>query len=283
MDIEERLKKLKLIVFDLDGTLLSDDGNIGDRTKTLIKELKKLDVSFSFATGRLHSAITALAAELNVKAPLISLDGSLIKSFPENKVLFEYSLKSKHVLKAISFAEKYLLNIALCHGDAIYYTEHNSVIPRIMDKFGAKYKEISDYDGYIENTLEVVFAGDNKEAIKHIHERMDIPYVFGVNTSYFKSQRNAGIYYLEVRRKGATKKTGVYHLLKHFKLKINQTAVVGDWYNDLALFQTDALKVALSNAVPEIKKYSDIELKKSNNEDGTGEFLEMVLKAKVGK
>ena len=49
MDIEERLKKLKLIVFDLDGTLLSDDGNIGADTKSLIKELKKLDVCFSFA------------------------------------------------------------------------------------------------------------------------------------------------------------------------------------------------------------------------------------------
>jgi hydroxymethylpyrimidine pyrophosphatase-like HAD family hydrolase len=158
MNIEEKLKKLKLIVFDLDGTLLSDEGIVGDRTKTLIKELKKLDVSFSFATGRLHSAITALAGELNIKAPLISLDGSLIKSFPDNKVLYEYSLKKKHVLKAISFSEKCLLNIALCHGDAIYYTEQNSVIPRIMDKFGARYEEIPSYNGYIENTLEVVFA-----------------------------------------------------------------------------------------------------------------------------
>jgi hydroxymethylpyrimidine pyrophosphatase-like HAD family hydrolase len=41
--------------------------------------------------------------------------------------------------------------------------------------------------------------------------------------------------------------------------------------------------VALANAVPEIKRYADIELSKNNNEDGTGEFLEMVLKAKVGK
>jgi Cof subfamily protein (haloacid dehalogenase superfamily) len=283
MDIKEKLKKLKLVVLDLDGTLLSDDGNVGDRTKSLIKELKKLGVNFSFATGRLHSAITALAEELNVKTPLISLDGSLIKSFPDNKVLYEYSLKKKHVLKAISFSEKCLLNIALCHGDAIYYTEQNSVIPRIMDKFGARYEEIPGYNGYIENTLEVVFASDNKDAIKYIQGRMDIPYMFGVNNSYFKSQRNAGIYYLEVRRKGANKKTGVYHLLKFFKLKIDQTAVIGDWYNDLALFQTDALKVALANAVPEIKRYADIELSKNNNEDGTGEFLEMVLKAKVGK
>jgi Cof subfamily protein (haloacid dehalogenase superfamily) len=283
MDVEEKLKNLKLIVFDLDGTLLSDDGTIGSNTKTLIKELKKLDVHFSFASGRLHSAITIIAGELNFKSPIISLDGSLIKSFPENKILFEYSLKKRHVLKAISYAEKCLLNIALCHGDAIFYTKQNSVIPQIMEKFGAKYKEISNYNEYLGNTLEIVFAGENRDAIKYVRGRMDIPYMFGVNTSYFKSHSSEGIYYLEVRRKGASKKTGIYHLLKYFKLKIEQAAVLGDWYNDIALFQTDALKVALANAVPEIKKYADIELSKSNNQDGTGEFLEMVLKAKVGK
>ena len=146
MDIKEKLKNLKLIVFDLDGTLLSDEGTIGAKTKTLIQELMGRDVRFSFATGRLHSAITNIANELKVKAPLISLDGSLIKGFPDNKVLYEYPLKKKHVLKAIDYAEKSFLNIALCHGDAIYYTEHNSLIPRIMDKFGARYEEICEYD-----------------------------------------------------------------------------------------------------------------------------------------
>ena len=283
MDIQDKLRKIKLIIFDLDGTLLADDGTVGDKTRALIKELKKHDVRFSFASGRLHSAITALASDLDIKAPLISLDGAMIKSHPENKMLFEYPLKSKHVLRAISYAEKNFVNIALCHGDAIYYTEHNSLVPSLMDKYGARYEEIAEYDGHVNNTLEIVFAGDNKEAIKYIRGRLDIPYVFGVETSYYKSQRHSGIYYLEVHRKGASKKTGVYKLLKHYKIKIHQTAVVGDWYNDLALFQTDALKVALANAVPEIKNYADIELKKSNNEDGTGEFLEMVLNAKVGK
>jgi Cof subfamily protein (haloacid dehalogenase superfamily) len=280
MEIENRLKNLKLIIFDLDGTLLSDNGTIGGDTKKLIRELHKKNVRFSFATGRLHSAITSIADELDIDTPLISLDGSLVKDSAGKNILYESALKRKHVLKAISYAEKYLLNIALCHGDAIYYTENNSAIQSITDKFGAQFNEIPSYNGYIDNTLEVLFASDNKEMIKYVLERMDIPFMFGINSSYFKSQRHGGIYCLQVRRKGSTKKTGIYHLLKYFKLKIYETAVVGDWYNDIELFQTDALKIALANAVPEIKRYADIELDKSNNEDGTGQFLEMVLKAK---
>ena len=283
MELENILKNIKLIVFDLDGTLLNSAGNIGERSKQLIKELEGWDVHFSFATGRLHSAITYFAEELDLKSPLISLDGCLIKSFPDNKLIFESNLKKKHVLKAIEFAENFLINIALCHGDAIYYTEYNSIIPRITDKFGARYEEVHSYNDCVDNTLEILFAGENMDLIKYVQGRMDFPYMFGLNSASFRSQRHEGIYFLEIRRKGSSKRTGVNRLLKYFKLNIQEAAVCGDWYNDISLFQTKALKVAVANAVSEIKGYSDIILDKSNNEDGIGDFLEMVLKAKKGR
>ena len=283
MELENKLKGIKLIVFDLDGTLLSGEGTIGERSKQLIKELERMDVHFSFATGRLHSAITGFAEELNLKSPLISLDGCLIKSFPGNKLIFESNLKRNHVLKAIDFAEKYLINVALCHGDAIYYTEYNSIIPRITDKFGALFEEVHSYDDCIDKTLEIVFAGENFNLIRYVQGRMDFPYMFGLNSASFRSQRHEGIYFLEIRRKGSSKRTGVMRLLKYFKLNIHESAVCGDWYNDISLFQTRALKVAVANAVPEIKSLSDIILEKSNKEDGTGDFLEMVLNAKKRK
>jgi HAD-superfamily hydrolase, subfamily IIB len=282
MELENILKNIKLIVFDLDGTLLNSAGNIGERSKQMIKELKEWDVHFSFATGRLHSAITSFAEELDLKSPLISLDGCLIKSFPDNKLIFESNLKKKHVLKAIEFAENFLINIALCHGDAIYYTEYNSIIPRITDKFGARYEEVHSYNDCVDNTLEILFAGENNDLIKYVQRRMDFPYMFGLNSASFRSQRHEGIFFLEIRRKGSSKRTGVNRLLKYFKLNIHEAAVCGDWYNDISLFQTKALKVAVANAVSEIKGYSDIILDKSNNEDGIGDFLEMVLKAKKG-
>ena len=283
MELDNKLKAIKLIVFDLDGTLLASDGTIGEHSKQLIKELQGMGVHFSFATGRLHSAIICFAEELNLKSPLISLDGCLIKSIPDNKVLFESNLKRKHVLKAIDYAEKYLINVALCHGDAIYFTEHNSIIPRITDKFGARYEEVRAYNDWSDNTLEILFAGENINIIKYVQERMDFPYIFGLSSASFRSQRHEGIYYLEIRRKGSSKKTGVLRLLKYFNINIHEAAVCGDWYNDLSLFQTKALKIAMANAIPEIKGRSDIILEKSNKEDGIGDFLEMVLKAKKRK
>ena len=276
------LKKLKIVVFDLDGTLLADNGTIGEDTRTLIKKLKEYDVRFTFATGRLHSAITYMAEDLELKVPLVSLDGSLIKSYPEGKILFESFVKKRHVKKALDYVKQYTLNIALCHADAIYYTEENYIITQLMEKFGARYEQVDSYDDYFDKTLEISIAGDNKNFMKYIWERMSFPYSFGLKSSYFKSHRHDNIYYVEIRKKNASKGSGMLRLLKYLKLNPNEAAVVGDWYNDISLFKTKAFKVALANAVPEIKRMADLITERSNNEDGTAEFLERLLKAKRG-
>lgn len=55
---------------------------------------------------------------------------------------------------------------------------------------------------------------------------------------------------------------------------------MGDWYNDISMFETDALKVAVANAVPEIKRLADFITKNTNDNDAAADFLELVLKSK---
>jgi len=56
----------------------------------------------------------------------------------------------------------------------------------------------------------------------------------------------------------------------------NETAVIGDWYNDVSMFELDVLKVAVSNAVKVIRDAADIITDKTNNEDAVAEFLQLV-------
>lgn len=277
------LENIKLIVFDLDGTLLNTTGEITDKTKQVINDLEKIGVQFSFASGRLHCALTGYAKELAIELPLISLDGSMIKDPSAGKTIYESFIKEKHIKRAIKLADRYLVNLALCHADAIYYTETNSVVPQILDKFGAPYEEIPSYNTFTERTLELIFASDNKESIKLIKDKIGFPYTMGLNSTYYKSQKYGGIYYLELRRRGSSKGKAFERLIRNLNIPIEQTAVIGDWYNDISLFQTKALKIALDNAVSELKRMADIVIDKDNDNNGVAEFLEMVLKAKTKK
>jgi Cof subfamily protein (haloacid dehalogenase superfamily) len=277
----DRLKNIKIIVSDVDGTLLKNDGTIGQETKKLVRELHKYGVLFSFATGRLHSAVTKIANELEVNNPIISLDGSLIKNFPGGETIFESFVKAKYVKRAIKFAEDYLLNIALCHSDAIYYTEFNSVIPAIMNKFGARYEEVNSYENYLDETLEIVYAGDNKDSVEFVRDKFSFPFVFGCTASYFRSHSHQGVYYIDIRRSGSSKGLGLKRLLKYLKIKPEHAAVMGDWYNDISMFDSKAVKVAVANSVPELLRKADHVTERSNNNEGIAEFLEMILQAKT--
>jgi len=275
---KEILKKIKLVVFDLDGTLVDDNDNIGEETRSLINELSILGVQFSIATGRLLSATIGHADELGIKTPLITLDGTLIKRFPGEKSIFESHLSEKHVLRALKLADKYLLKVALCHDSAIYYTDENAILPNLMERSGAKYEKVDSYENYISETLEVVIVGDYHDAVKYVSNKMTFPYTYGARTVFYKSQSST--YYLEIRKMGSSKGEGLKKLLRHLKIKEKETAVLGDWYNDKSLFETDAVKIAVANAVPELKLMADFVTKKTNNEDGVAEFLKVLYKAK---
>lgn len=274
------LRNLKLIVFDVDGTLVNRYDEIGKETIEIVRELKKYGVRFSFASGRQHSSLIRHAETLGLNSPLISLDGTLIKNYPGNKKIFESIIPRKYVEKAIALAEKNLLKIALCHDEAIYYDENNQGVQELLEKYGAKYKEIVSYENYIRNTLEMVIAGDIKDAIRFVMKKMNFPYSLGLKTAFYKSHSHGGIYYLEVRKKGCSKGTGLKKLAKYQRIKIKETAVMGDWYNDISLFETEAFKVAVGNAVPELIRKADYVTKRTNNEDGVAEFLELVLNEK---
>jgi hypothetical protein len=277
---KNKLKNIKLILTDIDGTLVDDNGNLGSDSKKLLSELMKYDVSISLATGRLHSATTELSKELSLNGYIISLDGAVIKEYKNDETIFESFLKIRHVKKAISISNDLLVNIVLCHASSIYYTEYNSIIPSLLSKYGALYKQVNSYEDYLSGTLEIVCASDVKNSIKKMEESFNFPYSVGCSTSYFRSKKNENIFYLEIRKAGCSKGKALERLLRHISIKPEQMAVIGDWYNDITMFQKKVLKVAVANAIPELLNEADVVTEKSNNEDGVAEFFEMVLNSK---
>ena len=274
------LSNIKLIVSDVDGTLLKEDGTLGSKTKNLISQLMERGIKFSLATGRLHSAVANLASEIKLNGAVMSLDGSVIKDYSSDQIIYESFLKPSKVIKAITLAGKHLVNIALCHADAIYFTENNSFIPEVLSKYGAKYQEVEYYDNYINNVLEIIFVSDMQESITKIRDHFVFPKTFGCNISYYRSSSKKNMYFLEVRRSGSSKGKAVKRILKHYKMDWSNVAVLGDWYNDISMFDTYALKIAVANAVPEVMLKANVVTRGTNEDEGACEFFEMVLKSK---
>ncbi len=108
---KDLLNKIKLVVFDLDGTILDLNNNLSESTISLVKQLKKKGLKFTIASARHISSFTNHIESLGIEDPVISLDGLIISNPFQHKIIYHSTLPAKYVKKAIDLSEKYSVYI----------------------------------------------------------------------------------------------------------------------------------------------------------------------------
>jgi len=274
-ELKNRFKNIKLIVSDIDGTLVNSTNEISDMTVDIVKKLKKKNILFSLASQRSHSSIIPLADKLEIDIPVISINGALIQNKKGDLILNKSVIDKKYTEKAIKLADENYIKIALCYNDKIIYTEDNSVLKDFMSRLGTTYRMVDSYDDYTDDVLEIIMLGNDRITMKKVQKKMVPPFGMFLKIKYYRSQNFQGVYNIEILRKGVNKKTGLKLLTKYLNIKKNEVMVFGDWYNDRDLFQYGGTNIALDNAVEELKEMADYVSEKSNDEDGIGHFLKM--------
>lgn len=271
------LKNIKLIILDMDGTLLNKKGIVSDEMTRSIISLQKLGVYVSLASARLHTSMVHFADKLDINLPIISLDGALIKDKNDSFVLYQADLRARIVAKAVKLAEQFLIPIGLCHQNEIFYTEDSSTLPMILEKAGAKYTQVKSLENYFNNTLEIVCVSDNKKNLEQLGRKLKFPFTFNTSVNIYRARNYSEMNYLECKKSGSSKANAMFRLIKFLKVKEKNTLVAGDWYNDIPMFETKAIKIALKNSIPTLKKRADIVLKKTNDEDALLEIFDKII------
>jgi Predicted hydrolases of the HAD superfamily len=98
-ELRQRLKNIKLVVTDVDGTLTNENNAIGETTKALVPKLRERGIMFSFATQRIHSSIVDYAKELGLELPIMTINGALIRDLKGNDIS-KSVIPQKKVIKA---------------------------------------------------------------------------------------------------------------------------------------------------------------------------------------
>ena len=280
--LNQRLKNIKLVVCDVDGTLTNDKEKIGDLTKEYLAKIKQIGVTFTLSTQKIRSSVIELAKELNIDVPFITANGKLISDSNGNVLLASY-LKPGQVKRALKLTKYYNAKIAFCNNDEIIYTKENAMVKDLKHRMGTNYKLVDSYDDNIHNVVEIIIVGYDRKVIRYIHKKIKFPFGIFVKSVYFRLSSSSGMYNLDIRRTGIDKESSLRKLAKHLNFSKNEVAVIGDWYNDMELFKYGGLNIALKNAVPRLRYLADYVVPKTNNEDGVGEFLKMIYEIKTSK
>jgi hypothetical protein len=275
--MSDKLKKIKLIVIDIDGTLVDRNGRVGEKSLTLARQLKSQGIYCTLSSARSYHFSSHIADELDIDIPFITLDGALIKDRNHN-IVFKSTVKEKTIRRAVKLADANYGKVTVCDEKYVYVTPKNSVV-REYSRLNAPIKEVQSLEN-IKDVLEILIYCEDKSSLRAIRNNFNFPHDIGLILNVTKSLSN-DYYLLTIKRKGGDKLSSVKRLVKFLNLKKRNIAVIGDWHNDMPLFKYGAYNFAVQNAIPELKRRADYITSCTNNEDAVGEVLELVHNYKI--
>lgn len=270
-----KLRHIKLVVTDLDGTLLDDEGKVSEITGRGVEKLSEVGINLAIMTGRAHSSAERIADRLGLTSPIISLDGALVRLPHTVGNIFASFIKPSTVRSALEKAEKRLTSVALLADDRLVRLESAATLPGYIESLDLESEVVEDLSPYEDRTVRIIAGGEHHEELKAI-ERVAFGIFSKVETSSYRSTTHSGRWYIELRNKNCSKATGLAHLEKYFGISRKEMAVLGDFRNDIEAFKHAGTGIAMKNAVPELKGRADLITESTNDGGGAAEFFELL-------
>lgn len=272
-------KPIRLIVTDLDGTLLNSAHEVSPRTEAAIRAAQAQGVAFTVATGKTFPSTTALIERFDIRLPVICGNGTSIHD-PAGDVIHEDPIPLDLAVEAVRFA-----------------TEHG-MTPVVYIEAGLV---AQGWDANIEELVAhhepaPVIAPDLVAALRNSHQPHKI---ILMNQNLAKvaafqhalEERFAGqgqvlrsglASVIELLPRGVSKATALRLILDRSGYGADETICFGDNCNDLAMIQMAEIGVAMGNSPAEVRDGADY-VTASNDEDGVALALERFVLAPLAQ
>ncbi len=268
--------KYKMIVMDMDYTLLNREKQISIRNKKALKKAEEKGILLVVATGRIYVSAKFYAKLLNFNTPIIASNGAIIRDESANKTIFKSILLDEVALKMIKLCREKGL---YCHlfSDNTVFTEK---IVNISSRYAEWNEALEDEDKIIikvvdkledsvkRNNTKIVKAVvvDNREDII-----MEIRKNMGITNMVSVSQSLKGN--LEVMNKGVSKGNAIKILCDLYDIDREEVIAIGDNENDISMIEYAGMGIAVGNAAEALKAKADY-ITGDYLDDGVAEAIE---------
>lgn len=242
-----RARRPRLLVLDVDGTLLREDGSMPDARAEALARVSRL-VPTVFATGKTWPSIIALAERFELAGPHLTCNGAALVSL-DGTVEVLSSLPRATVDAVLD--DLHARGIAT----ATYLADGTIVAPAwddgfdLMSKVGEGPPEITPLpdDAPVLKVLAVIDADDEPDDLRSLA------------ADRARIQRTSPSF-LEWNAPGASKGHGLELLGRRRGIELADVVAVGDSENDVSMFEVAGLAIAVSTASPVASGAADVHL-----------------------
>ena len=252
--------KYRLLAVDLDGTLLDASGRVHARDREAIEQLARRGVPTTIITGRLFSGSRHVATEIGALGPIGCADGSHIVHGGSGEELLHAGIAGEHALRLREVIEKAPAVSFLFAQDQIVHDGQGEPYLAYVRTWSRDFVRASQVVAHPHwehprGVTGMVALGE-RECIDEIRAELDRDLDGVAQTVTFPVRRGEhdGTWVVLVRAAGTTKGTALEKLAEHHGITTEEVVVVGDWYNDLPMFERAGRSFAMGQAPEAIKR-----------------------------
>ncbi|WP_437723221.1 HAD family hydrolase [Sorangium sp. So ce861] len=250
----------KLLALDVDGTLVRRDGSIHEEDLLAIQRLQSAGIPVSIATGRLYSGTREVARRIGVVGPIACVDGSHIVHTEGDAHLYSRTISGAHAALLRSVTERHATASFLFAQDSIVHdatgTPHVHYV-RGWSHAIAEVERVSShpYWEHEHGLLALVAIGTELQITAAVEEvRSELGEAAFVVSFPLLRDGHTSIWAMMVRASGPTKGTAIAWLAEHYGCATSDVVVVGDWLNDLPMFEVAGRSFAMAQAPDNVKQ-----------------------------
>ena len=247
----------KLLVSDIDGTLIDKNGNISPQTNDAIALAQQAGITVSLSTGRAITSTLRYIRELELDNFHIFFDGALVSRPSTGERIVARFIDPVVVREMVLFSDEKRIDLEL-FTTSNAYSARETWSTDVKARFFEEETTIGDLNGIWEHE-EIIRAQiatkieDKRLRIAefdgHFHDCLD--YVIAGSPAYPEAA------FINIIAKGVSKGSALKTLAAHIGLRPEEVVAVGDWINDISLLSAAGLSIAMGNAVDELKQVAD--------------------------
>lgn len=266
----ERLTNIKLIVCDMDGTLLHDDQSLDTGIVEVGKQLVEQGIIFTLASGRNVHIMKQFINSLSLDVPYITNNGANI--FLKDSCLFEQVIEHDDLYCILTLLEAFHLPFLAYTNTQLFGTREDAslegFLQRLRGKVEIHLQATIDEIAQQEIFKIVVIQADEAQMQTFIQAVAS-----GCNNAH--CVRTEGHIYA-MSNSSVSKGYALKKLLARLEIQSDQVVVFGDNYNDVSMFDVVEHSVAMANSSEEIRRHTRY-LTKTNNENGVSYFIKKYI------
>lgn len=271
------LGSCRLILVDLDGTLLNSEKRVSEENRRALLEAMARGIHVSVITGRSYVSAINYVKELALRVPVAFQNGALIYDFGAERELFKSILPASKALYLVKLAKEYSVFPIVYEDfyripDMVIDGKYKGAHLRYLEANSWRLKRVPDLLKYLERfdeVAEVAMVGD-RSAISLLSKGLDD------GISVVENAVVDGEAFVEFFGPNSTKAHALSVLSKYFEISPESVAFIGDNLNDVSLMRRVGMPIAMGNAVEEVKAIARW-VTSTNDEDGVAKAVKFLM------